>query len=52
MIDFTSKNFEDCKISYETCQSKCEVIKQEFRKFLNIRSEGQRYTNIGMVRLN
>ena len=39
MIDFASKNFEDCKVSYETCQSRCEVIKQEFRKFLNIRSE-------------
>ena len=32
-IAFVSKNFENSKLTYETCSSRCELIKQEFRKF-------------------
>ena len=35
-IAFASKHFEDSKLSYETCSSRCELIKQEFGKFSNI----------------
>ena len=38
-IAFASKNFEDSKLSYKTCSSRCELIKQEFGKFSNICSE-------------
>ena len=38
-IAFTSKHFEDFKLSYETCSRRCELIKQEFGKFSNICSE-------------
>ena len=36
---FCFKNFENSKLSYETCWSRFELIKQEFRKFSNICSE-------------
>ena len=38
-IALTSKKFEDSKLSYEICSSRCELIKQEFEKFSNICSE-------------
>ena len=38
-IPFASKNFENSKLSYETCWRRFELIKQEFRKFSNICSE-------------
>ena len=38
-IVFASKHFADSKLSCETCQSICELIKQEFGKLSNICSE-------------
>ena len=38
-VAFGSENLEDSKLSYETCSSRCELIKQEFGELSNISSE-------------